>query len=277
MTGDLPHRLVTVSSPEFLLGTRVMIHSFLAKNHWFAGEIIVLHSRLRPADVTLLEREFANLSCKLADQRLADAVDALVAEFPHLEGRRDRFLSLDMLFEPNGPTLFLDSDMLIRSDLSPLARTEAAMVACPDATMLRGRRRDLQTMEESEGEGVTFNAGMMLVTPAADDLADSVLQRLTPQCWAEIRSDHTDQAVWNLLFADRVQLADSRHNYMVGHAGLLSLVEADWPTLYVLHFNGPAKPWLPDRQQAAAAEGGFAGWAFEQWREAARSMLAGAR
>ena len=39
----------TVTSPEFLLGTRVMLDSFLAENPWFEGEIVVIHDRLDEA------------------------------------------------------------------------------------------------------------------------------------------------------------------------------------------------------------------------------------
>lgn len=276
MTGKSPLRLMTVSSPEYLLGTRVMLHSFLATNRWFSGKIVVLHSRLRPADINLLERDFANLSCKGADPRLSAAVDDLVSAFPHLERRRDRFLSLDMLFSPDGPSLFLDSDMLIRGDLSPLAQVNAALIACPDATMLRGRRRDLATMEEVDGQGITFNAGMMLVGCATDALTRQALQCLTPQSWAAIRSDHTDQAVWNMLYANQVHLADRTYNFMVGHGNLQPLDESEWNALHVLHFNGQVKPWLPDAQRAAEAEGGVAAWAFGKWRAAARAMLADA-
>jgi lipopolysaccharide biosynthesis glycosyltransferase len=277
MSTKLPQRLMTVSSPEFLLGTRVMLHSFLEQNSWFVGEIIVLHSRLRISDIALLEGQFAKLSCKRADAQLAKALDALVASFPHLEKRRDRFLSLDILLEDRaGPSLFLDSDMLIRGDLSSLTDNDATLVACRDATMLRGLRRVLATMEESEGQGSSFNAGVMLLQSSSPDLAEATLARLTPENWAAIRSDHTDQAVWNVLFADQVQLVDSRFNYLVGHSALQPLDEPEWPSLCALHYNGPAKPWLADRQMQAAAKGGLTNWAFAEWREAARAMLADA-
>jgi Glycosyl transferase family 8 len=275
MSAKLPQRLVTVSSPEFLLGTRVMLHSFLANNHWFSGDIIVLHSRLRAADIALLEGQFGKLTCKTAEPRLVEALDGLVAAFPHLEKRRDRFLSLNMLMEERaGPSLFLDSDMLIRDDFSPMAELEAVLIACPDATKLRGLRRDLTTMEEGEGQGRSFNAGVMLLQSSSPELKVVMLALLKPESWAAIRSDHTDQAVWNMLFADQVELAGERFNYMVGHNALLPLDESEWSSLCVLHFNGPAKPWLPDRQVQAAAKGGLVGWAFGEWREAARAMLA---
>lgn len=278
MSGALPQRLVTVSSPEFLFGTRVMLHSFLATNRWFSGDIVVLHNRLRPAEMKLLETSFANLSCRMTASLLSETLDRLVTAFPHLENRRDRFLSLDMLLDTNTmPSLFLDSDMVVRGDLSPLAEIDTVLVACPDATVLRGLRRDLQTMEEKkEGGGRTFNAGMLLLRMSSPGLAKMMFERLSPESWAAIRSDHTDQAVWNLLFAESVQLADRGYNFMVGHAALQPLAERQWHSLRVLHFNGQAKPWLPERQKAVEGAGGLVGWAFGEWREAARAMLADA-
>ncbi|MGB3846359.1 MAG: hypothetical protein WA940_10865, partial [Sphingopyxis sp.] len=63
--------LVTVSSPDFRVGTEVMLASFLAANAWFDGEILILHSRLTAADEAALAAAFPRLSCRRASSRLA--------------------------------------------------------------------------------------------------------------------------------------------------------------------------------------------------------------
>jgi hypothetical protein len=275
MSGPYPVQLVTVSSPEFLLATRVMLHSFLANNPWFNGEIMVLHARLSGAETVALEAQFPNLTCRTPSHSLHTAVDRLVAAFANLAGRRDRFLSLETLLLPGAwPRLFIDSDVVVCGDLSPIMGNPSPLVACPDATMLRGRERDAETFAEVERGGTakpSFNAGMMLVREPGSDM----FSLLDPETWRAIASDHTDQAVWNRLYRDRVVLADPAYNFMVGHAGLYG--EATPASLKLLHFNGRAKPWLPDRHATALAHGGIVAAAFETWRTACQSMLADAR
>lgn len=264
--------LVTVTSPEFLLGTKVMLDSFLRTNSWFGGEIAVLHSRLSGADVAALELQFPRLSCRLASPDLVQAIAALVAAFPHLADRRDRFLSLETLLLPGDwPRLFIDSDTVVCGDLSALLAVPGPLVACPDATMLRGLRRDpVDFAEVPRGAAIapSFNAGMMLVRTAAG----SPLELLDPQVWHTVVSDHTDQVVWNRLFGAAARLTDPAANFMVGHAALYPEVP---PEVLVYHFNGRAKPWLALAQAEAASRGGVSAQAFAAWRRACQTMLAG--
>jgi len=276
--------LVTVSSPDFRIGTEVMLHSFLAHNRWFSGEILVLHSRLSEADTAALAHRFPRLSCHRASPRLAAAVDGLVAAHPHLAGRRDRFLSLETLLIPGSRRrLFCDSDMLFRGDIAPLLDRDAPLVACPDAATLRGRRRDGTTMaelgDEGEQDGPTlqsFNAGLMLVDPAGEATIDAMFAALDPDAWSQVMSSHTDQAVWNRLFRGNADLASTRYNLMMLHR-LESHAHEPVPVAdaRVLHFNGPGKPWLPARHAEAIARDPAFAEALRFWALARADCLAG--
>lgn len=275
-----PTRLITVSSPEFLLGTRVMLDSFLRHNDWFSGDIFVLHRRLDSAATAQLEAEFPSLKCRTVSVRLAEAIAALVDAFPQLLNRQDRFLSLEMLLiEPDADTLFLDSDILITASFAELAPARSELIACPDASLLRGRTRDLATMEEFDTldaeATTTFNAGMIMLgrTLPQAQLCDEMLAYLKPESWGSIQSDHTDQAVWNRLMANRVRLQDYGYNFMLGHKALYPEEKRLRQSIRALHFNGRAKPWLPEYQRAAATQDGLTAWAFEQWRLGCRAML----
>jgi lipopolysaccharide biosynthesis glycosyltransferase len=275
----LPSRLVTVTSPEFLLGTRVMLDSLQRHNGWFDGEIIVLHSRLGTEACAKLEAQFPSLTCRLVSAPLADAIARLVDAFPHLRDRRDRFLSLELLLMKPQATLFLDSDMLVTASFADLQAADGELIACADASILRGRTRDPATMEEVDASDValitTFNAGMMVLgrnLPLAE-LGRDMLAMLNRESWGLIKSDHTDQAVWNRLMPDRVRLVDPCYNFMLGHAGLYPAEQSREETLRALHFNGRAKPWLPEHHQAAAGRGALTGWAFGEWRQACSAML----
>ncbi|HMO74769.1 MAG TPA: glycosyltransferase [Sphingopyxis sp.] len=274
--------LVTVSSPDFRIGTEVMLASFLETNPWFAGEIVVLHSRLADADRAVLAGAFPRLSCRPASPRLAAAIDALAAAHPHLASRRDRFLSLEtLLLPPGGRYLFADSDLLFLGDIAPLLATKAPLVAAPDAAMLRGNVRDADTLAEvaaTVGAPPSFNAGLLVYDPAAaPDSAAALWPLLDPESWGRIASSHTDQAVWNLLLRGHVDLVSTRFNLMLTHrAASFAHEPVPLGEARVLHFNGPAKPWRPDRHAEAIARDPQYAEALRLWTAARRRWL-GAR
>lgn len=269
--------LVTVSSPDFRIGTEVMLASFLATNPWFDGDIVVLHSRLAEADQAALAAAFPRLACRSASPRLADAIDALTAAHPHLASRRDRFLSLEtLLLSAPGKILFADSDLLFRGDISSLLTRDAPLVAAPDAAMLRGNQRDADTLAEVAAQGearASFNAGLLVYDPDPA-LAGTLWPLLDPAGWSRIASQHTDQAVWNLLLRDRVELVGTGFNLMIGHRAASFAHEAVHVVdAHVLHFNGAAKPWRPDvHAEAIARDPGYSD-ALRLWATARADWL----
>lgn len=273
--------LVTVSSPDFRIGSEVMLASFLAHNPWFDGDILILHSRLAEADQRALTATFPRTTCRTASPRLAAAIDTLVAAHPHLAARRDRFLSLDtLLLDAPGKRLFADSDMLFRRDISPLLAIDAPLVAAPDAAMLRGNARDAETLAEVAADGdarASFNAGLLLYDPEPDPepaIADALWPLLAPESWSRIASQHTDQAVWNLLLRDRVRLVGTSYNLMIGHrADSFAHEPVALENAHVLHFNGPAKPWRPDRHADAIARDPDYATAVRLWARARADWL----
>lgn len=269
--------LVTVSSPDFRIGTEVMLASFLAQNPWFDGHILILHSRLSDADQRALAAAFPRTTCRTASARLATAIDALTAAHPHLAARRDRFLSLEtLLLDAPGKLLFADSDMLFRRDISPLLAIDAPLVAAPDAAMLRGNVRDAETLAEVAADGevrASFNAGLLLYDPEPG-IADALWPLLDPASWSRIASQHTDQAVWNLLLRDRVHLVGTRYNLMIGHrVASFAHEPVAIEDAHILHFNGAAKPWRPDRHADAIARDPDYASAVRLWARARADWL----
>lgn len=269
--------LVTVSSPDFRIGTEVMLASFRATNAWFDGDILVLHSRLSAGDQAALADAFPRLSCRTASPRLVAAIEALVAAHPHLGGRRDRFLSLEtLLLDTPGKRLFADSDLLFRGDISSLLTSDAPLVAAPDAAMLRGNQRDADTLAEvaaSADARASFNAGLLVYDPDPA-MADALWSLLDPAGWSRIASQHTDQAVWNLLLRDRVALVSTGFNLMIGHRATSVAHEAiSIADARVLHFNGAAKPWRPDRHADAIARDPAYADALRLWAAARADWL----
>ncbi len=274
--------LATVTSPSFLVGTQVMIHSFLAHNRWFDGDIIVFCADPDDGVAATLETQFARVSCRRVSTELGDAIDRLVAARPELATRRDRFLSLES-FALTGydKVLFCDSDLLFQKDVAGLLAGETRLVACPDGAMLRGNRRDRTTLKEiaaddADRAATSFNAGLMLIDAAlrGPAIAEALRARLDPSAWQAVASDHTDQAVLNLQFHHCVSLVSTAYNLMIGHridshaSEPVRLGEAK-----VLHFNGPAKPWRMDCHLAGARRDAGVIKALRHWYDAYLAML----
>ena len=272
-SADLPSTLVTVTTPEFLPGTRVMLASFLRLNRWFDGEIVVVTPTIDPVESEAFSREFDRLRFRTGSQELADAIANLVAAYPKLANRAARFLSLECFWMGgNEPILYCDSDLLFLRDISEGLSTEGEVLACPDRAHLM-----------NEKDGVSFNAGMMLLRPAirTEETRQAILACLDPDAWSSVKTDHTDQAVLNAVLAGRVKLLDQSYNRLIGHAARLrGVADMKLDGTHVLHFNGPAKPWQLDRHADAARHSGEMVKGYQLWFEAhcrnlARLHLAG--
>lgn len=274
MTAALPSRLVTVTSSDYLPGTRVMLDSFLTHNRWFDGRIIVVHDGMTHAEQEELSADFKSVAFCTPSTDLKQAVARLVAAYPHLRSRAARFLSLQCFWLPDdeGDLLFCDSDLLFLRDIRDAVGTPGDLLACPDKAQTQGHGRDRVTMAEgdgSEGGGHrSFNAGLMVMRAALlqQRPRHRISALLEPEEWSRIASDHTDQAVLNICFGRDVRLLPERYNLLVGHAGAIrGATDGAFSDAEVLHFNGPAKPWLLARHPGSTARDGLMIRAYEEW------------
>ena len=280
---ERPSELITVSSADFLAGTQVMLASFLDTNPWFTGKIIVLHDDLDAIAQRRLIDDFPQMECREPTDELRNRVSHLVAHYPHLETRQRRFYSLDVIDGAGSETaLFVDSDVVFMRSIEDAANYGAALVACGDRATIMGRTRDPATLREtshaSEVPGFrSFNAGLMMIASRlrGTGTRDDVLESLDPDAWASVQSDHTDQAVFNRLFGQQVQLLDEGFNRMVGHGTRMAgAARCPVEDARVLHFNGPAKPWrMDDRVREMMQDADYA-FALARWHEAYRRFLA---
>lgn len=267
--------LATVTSDGYELGSLVMLRSFLRHNPWFRGTIYVICAEPSEAARAMLSC-VPNLRFRSCSDALSARVTALASQHPKLRGREARFLSLDAFGIPgDGKLLFVDSDLLFLGDIGDMIESDAALVACPDGAAVRGMARDAVTLTEvPRGEGAllhSFNAGLMAIDPSLRCGTDhaALLQRVSPELWARLATDHTDQAVLNLHFHARVTLASVRNNLMLLHRADSMRHEAmRFDEARVLHFNGPGKPWLPQRMPRAIARDPAVARALGLWYEA---------
>lgn len=259
-----------------------MLDSFLAHNRWFKGEIVVVQSDLDDGAKAGLRAAFPQVTFASPPLELASALEILAAKQPHLAGRIARFHSLSMFWlDVEGDVLFLDSDLVFTGDISSILEERGDLLAAPDRAMLQGNQRDPETLEEQEGcaggNGFrSFNAGLMVLRSAirCEATRVAIIDLLKPDHWDQLRSDHTDQAVLYKLFGNSVALLDQRFNRMILHSkSLRGVADLALDDALVLHFNGPAKPWLPERHIGAAQADGTFIKALRIWTEAHESLL----
>jgi lipopolysaccharide biosynthesis glycosyltransferase len=268
--------IATVTSDDYAVGTLVMLHSFLTRNPWFRGPIHVFHMGLGRGARGLLSG-FPRLAFERCSDELTEHLATLIGARPELVGREARFLSLDAFrLSGSGKLLFLDSDLLFLGDVSEIVVRDEPLVACPDGAALRGNARDRLTLEELPAETPetlrhSFNAGLMVIdsTLRGEATWRELLAHVSPAAWERVSTDHTDQAVLNLHFRAVVALVSAKYNLMMLHRSDSHRHEAvRLADALVLHFNGPAKPWLLDRLARQSDRDPALIRALDQWYDA---------
>ena len=284
--------LAVATTDSFLPGALVTIGSFLERHPRFAGDVVVIHDGLCVASRGIL----AALSDRLRLRRVGTGLRERLARLPadFTPRRRAQFHSLDA-FRLTGyrKVLLCDADLLFREPVDDLFDSEADLLCCGDGAHLRGRRRDAVTFAytcASDALGRTFNSGFLLIDARllGERSHADLLALVSPETWRGAATPHTDQFVLNRHFAGQQTLVGWNCNYLLGQAREIRAREdLHWRAARVLHFNLPAKPWMPHALLRSAAAAGPAEIAlavshadilpaFKLWHDAWLDCVAGA-
>ena len=255
-----PLCLATVTTADFLPGTFVMVGSFLKHHPSFAGEVLIIEDGLCEEHRELLR----SLPCRLRFAPVSSALRGRIAQLtaanPDMQGRAARFFAVEA-FRLTGyrKVLFCDSDLLFRAPVAELFDSADALLCCGDKAFLEGKHRDAATfllVQPGSAEGTatlerTFNSGFLVMDAGlvGERTYAELLAALTPERWHGIRTPHTAQALLNRHFAGKQTLLSSTYNYLLASAPAIRAREGlEAADAKVLHFNAPAKPWMPLRQ-----------------------------
>lgn len=262
---------VTCTTPAFVPGTVVLVHSFLAHHPDFVGEVIVLHDGLSDAAQARLSA-LPRTTLRPASDALRDRIEALVEAVPAKGSVRGRYLSLDVLaLGGYDRVLFCDSDVLVRGPLDGLFEISADLVCCGDGPYYTGRGRDPETFRAAAPGTAsplrdTFNAGVLLFGPGVlgAERHRRALDLIRPAVVA--RGVHNDQVVFYHVFAGRQRFASATYNVLLGHHLKIGLAEGvGLDDARLVHFNGPRKPWARRAMPSDPVVARATAW----WREAA--------
>ena len=194
--------LVTVTTPSFVVGTAVLLHSFLERNKWFAGDFIIIHDDLDRSCEKYF-RTIPNLKFVPVSTSLKMEIRAVTAGNAHLE----RFYSLQaFLLDGYTKVAFCDSDLLFCDSIENVFYDPHPFICCGDGAyykkMFRKRHSFEATSDSSESDVLrnTFNAGFMVVDQQflGEFHYHNMMEILRTISWGEKTTGHTDQRIYNL-------------------------------------------------------------------------------
>ncbi len=275
--------LATVSSADFLLGTRVMLHSFQQHNAWFDGDFVIIHEDLTERDMSQLRADFAQVTFIRPSPALRDNIDRLVQAVPSFRAQKAQFLSLEAIaLSAYDRVLFCDSDLLFQASIETLFDQPHALMCTGDGSYYRGNARHPQSFVEMQSDpnniGLrrAFNAGFMLMDKSictAENVA-ALIDRVDPDAWHDNVTGHTDQLVLNAVFDGQQHILGAEYNYvLLHHKEIHARTGIALEGAKVLHFNGAAKPWQPAMMHRLIQRDPVLAKAAALWRDAYRGLI----
>lgn len=232
--------LYTICNDEFMIGAKVMIQSFLKNNTWFKGDIVVLYN----GTYSGLSYDSMNLLTSIYDKIKFTKVD----ESPYVElihkfkktGRSSQLRFIPSLFtfeifeevSKYDYLLYLDSDMLVRSDLSELFKFDHEMIVTPDAG------------EYSTNTPVNdFNGGFMFLSNKIS--RNKYRDQLISHAMKMQNMVLADQTIMNSFFTGNLYSAGVNYNCLKRCFSDTNFHNFN-SNIKIVHYVG-AKPWHHDK------------------------------
>jgi lipopolysaccharide biosynthesis glycosyltransferase len=251
--------IVTACTPSFLPGAMVMLRSFLDHNPWYGGAAVVLTNKVTsemetcltsiyPVSFKLIGTEIIN---KAAELRKAVTTGRIVDA---------RFYSLG-LFSITGydKLLFLDSDVLIRNDVSELFLRPEAILCAGDGFHYRDKLRtgpDYRPhklrfwQRRADYWSGNFNSGVVCIdsTIATQNNYRELVAMIDPQYFLTgVKRHNDDQLLMNIFFYGKTTLISSKYNYRLGIAKQIMAKDGvQLEDAAIVHYTARRKPWMSE-------------------------------
>lgn len=254
--------LATVTTSSYVIGTVVLIHSFLEKNSWFDGDIVILTEtkNLSSSEIDIL-CSFDRVMIVDIGVELRENIRALEESNPSFLGKSARFFSLEAFnLDRYEKVLFCDSDLLFLGSVKNLFDDNQPLLCCGDGPCYQGLNRNKYSFKPCAPKAPdqelanTFNAGLMLIDKSLITRSNyqSLVDMTTASHWTHSKITLTDQRIFNLFFAGQQKLVSPVYNYLLAHQNSIDAAHPDIiDDIKVFHFNGAAKPWQLMRSMSA--------------------------
>ncbi len=246
--------LATITSPSFMPGTTVMLHSFLKYNPWFNGDIQVYGYDLTDSDFALLA-QFPNIHFPQPEKELIQKIDEVIHSCPGLSHKKMVFYSLN-IFNKRGydKYMYIDSDAFFCDSVENLIRSDFDILFSPDGATLAGKAKDSFTyktiedpLKSEEPWFNTFNAGIFFFDKKliSNNVYTDLLQLMDSGLYKNLSRPTTDQYILNKYFRNNYQPLPAAYNYRLNLTKIIR--EKEGTTIgeaRIIHFNGKKNPWL---------------------------------
>jgi lipopolysaccharide biosynthesis glycosyltransferase len=233
----------TICNDSFTVGAMVMIKSFTSNNKWFNQDIIVFHnkrySNLSQKNMNKIKSIYDKVQFReIQDEKYQKVFDRFTKVY---RGRPKMLRFLPSLFtyevfdlsNEYDQVLFLDADMLIRSDISEIFSLKDPIIVTPDAGEFDLNRKYS-----------TFNGGFILVN--SNDETKKHRDLLLEHSLRSNKYQLFEQSMMNEYFRGRVSFLDSRYNCLKRCFPDSKFSQFD-DRVKIIHYVG-AKPWNSEKR-----------------------------
>jgi lipopolysaccharide biosynthesis glycosyltransferase len=240
--------LATVTTDSYIVGTLVTLHSFLAANAWFDGDVIVIARELSDESKRRLALVHPRIRHVQPGHELVERIARVAEILPEYATHMARFLSLEAFrLTDYDRVLVCDSDLLFRGSIEDLFGRSEPLIACGDRGFYTGERRPWLAEGASP---VSFNSGLVLADRScvSDEHYRGLIDLVSQEQYRRPHMTLADQIVLNLHFAGQATIVGPRYNYLLAHEGAIRAFDGTpMSDALVLHFNRRHKPWKFDQ------------------------------
>ncbi|MBR9919612.1 MAG: hypothetical protein GYB31_02160 [Bacteroidetes bacterium] len=275
----LKHGIITVTTPTFLPGSLVAIHSFLRHNAWFKGDVIVLANQMEPRFQRFFHL-FPNIRIEQISQEVIDRTEKVSERFPQFQRRKAQFYSLDLArFTEYDKLLFFDSDVLFRGDVSEVFAQKDRMLACGDGFYYKDKWRDpvsynvIPKTADISGREVwtdNFNAGFMVFDGSLlrEKHHPQLVHQIDHDLFGSVDTNHSDQLILNRHFKKDYRIISGKYNFRLGIEDRLAEKDGiSYQEARMIHFTSRRKPWENVHVMLTIPKFENYRMAYEEWLE----------
>jgi len=249
--------IVTVTDSKYLLGTEVLLFSFLKNNREFIGDIIIIESDLKDEEKSRL-MQFPNLYFEKPNQTLLERIEILSNYWPIAGENPKQFYSLETFrFDQYEKLLFLDSDMLCMRNIYHLFHNEIKkpLLVVADSLSHKNELREQQTFSPCSIEDLkdgqeyykSFNSGFVILNFKfiSSNVYSDLLKMINPILFHKNQTRHTDQYILNEYFKKEVDFIEGGYNYLLNVFPKMEIQQIKDPNnrIKIIHYLEYTKPW----------------------------------
>lgn len=248
--------LATVTDTNYLLGTQILLYSFLRNNPWFKGEIVIIESDLSIEEKKLLQR-FPNLRFERPSEILLQRIEILANYWEVIRSKRKNLYSIEAFrFKDHKKLLFLDSDILCIGDMSLLftQKTPAPILAVSDSlshkNQIREKRHFTPCPIDQQIDGLeyynSFNSGCFILNfdNSSNHVYEDLIRLVNPVFFKDNKTRMTDQFLLNQYFHNEVSFIPEHFNYLLNVQPPVNLKSLKTSSdIRIIHYLEYTKPW----------------------------------